>query len=71
MAHWYIFQIEEHIDPLWSEWLNNLTIEHGNDGTTTLQGQIEDSAALYGLIGKFRDLGLTLIALWREEPKEA
>lgn len=66
----YIFQIKEQIDPLWSEWLGQLTIEHDEDGTTTLQGEIEDSAALYGLIAKFRDLGLTLVALWREDRKQ-
>lgn len=70
MADWYIFQIEEQINPRWSEWLGQLTIEHDEDGITTLQGEIEDSAALYGLIAKFRDLGLTLVALWREDRKQ-
>ena len=33
------------------------------DGATILEGPPLDQAALYGLIGKVRDLGLTLLAV--------
>lgn len=33
------------------------------EGCTLLEGALPDQAALYGLIGKVRDLGLTLISL--------
>jgi hypothetical protein len=38
---------------------------HDADGCTTISGRIADQAALYGLIGKARNLGLTLIAVQR------
>jgi len=40
-----------------------MTISHTADGSTLLEGPVVDQAALYGLIRKLRDLGLTLIAV--------
>jgi len=40
-----------------------MTIRHTADGSTLLEGVVVDQAALYGLIRKLRDLGLTLIAV--------
>jgi hypothetical protein len=34
-----------------------------SDGTTVLRGSVIDQAALHGLLGKVRDLGLPLIAV--------
>jgi hypothetical protein len=39
-----------------------LTVEHV-DGHTALVGELADSSALYGLIERFRDLGLELVGL--------
>ena len=36
---------------------------HAPDGATTLEGSIRDQSALYGLIDKARDLGLTLVCV--------
>ena len=52
-------QIDEH----WSEWFDELEIEHTDQGETILTGDVADQAALYGLIAKLRDLGLPLIAV--------
>ncbi len=41
--------------------LGSITQQPG--GTTTLSGLVVDQAALYGLIIKLRDMGLTLLAL--------
>jgi len=59
------FQIHlrEHLDPGWSTWFDGMRIEHHPDGTTSLIGPVADQAALYGLIGKARDLGLCLLAV--------
>lgn len=51
------------IDSQWSEWLNDLTITHTDQGETVLAGPIADQAALYGLITKLRDLGLPLLSV--------
>jgi len=59
----YLFHIRGHIDPQWSDWLDGLTIEHRDDGTSQLLGEVPDQAALHGLIGRLRDIGADLIAV--------
>ncbi len=51
------------LDDDWSAWFDGLTITHDTAGDTLLEGAIRDQTALYGLIAKARDLGLTLIAV--------
>ncbi|WP_223164154.1 hypothetical protein [Nocardioides mesophilus] len=58
----YIFEVQGHLDEHWADWLG-LTIDHTQDGTTTLTGVVPDQAALHGVLEKLRDLGVTLIAL--------
>jgi hypothetical protein len=53
-------RVKGQIDERWSEWLDGLTIRHGEADETVLTGPVEDQAALYGLIAKLRDLGLSL-----------
>ncbi len=53
--------VKGHLDIDWSEWFEGLTIAHNDDGETMLSGQIRDQAALYGLIAKVRDMGLSLV----------
>jgi hypothetical protein len=65
MPDYYQIRVEAHIDLDWSAWFDQLTITHDADGCTTIAGMLADQAALYGLIGKARNLGLTLIAVQR------
>lgn len=51
------------LDDSWSDWFDGLTITHDAAGDTILEGAVRDQTALYGLIGKVRDLGLSLIAV--------
>ena len=76
---WYRIRVNGYLDLSWSPWFGDLTITHDTDGATTLYGPVVDQAALYGLIGKARDLGLTLLAVTvcdpgggenREEPRD-
>lgn len=57
-------QVEIHIigqiDEQWSDWFEGLKITHPNCNATVLTGQLRDQAALYGLIARLRDLGLSL-----------
>src|SRR5262249_17022887 len=62
MPTFYRIQIKELLDGHWAGWFEGMTITHAADGTTTLEGWFVDQAALYGLISKVRDLGLTLLA---------
>ncbi|HEX8033050.1 MAG TPA: hypothetical protein VF510_04350 [Ktedonobacterales bacterium] len=59
----YVIRVKGHLDPFWQAWFENLSITHEEDGTTLLSGPIEDQAALYGVLFKMRDLGLTLLSL--------
>ncbi len=63
MALYYHIMVGEHLDASWSSWFDGLTISHAPDRATTLAGSIRDQTALYGLIARARDLGLTLIAV--------
>ncbi len=59
----YVIRVKGHLDTSWQAWFDNLSITHKSDGTTLLSGPIRDQAALYGLLFKMRDLGLTLLSL--------
>ncbi len=62
-ADHYELRIDGHLDERWSTWFDGLTITHDTDGTSTLAGAVRDQSALYGLIDKARDLGLTLVSV--------
>ena len=59
----YQIKIDGHLRPQWTEWFEGLTITLETDGATLLTGPVIDQAALYGLLKKVRDTGLTLIAV--------
>lgn len=64
----YIIRVKGHLDPFWQDWFDNLSITHEKDGTTLLSGSLKDQAALYGILIKTRDLGLTLLSLESRPP---
>src|SRR6476661_3878921 len=61
----YCIRIRYHLDPSWSVWFSDLAIMRAADGTTTLTGPVVDQAELYGLLGRLRDLGATLLSVER------
>ena len=61
----YEIRLKGHLEPRWADWFDGLTLTHESDGTTVLSGSVVDQAALHGLLGKVRDLGLPLIAVNR------
>jgi hypothetical protein len=56
-------RVEGCLDEHWSEWFDGLTIEHSGEDETVLTGPVPDQSALYGLIAKLRDLGVSLRSL--------
>ena len=52
-------RVEGHLDPTWAEWLDGFNLAHTGQDETILTGEVQDQAALYGLIAKLRDLGLS------------
>ena len=53
------------LDPRWSVWFDGMAIVHDARETTLLTGLV-DQAALYGIIARLRDLGLTLLSISRD-----
>jgi hypothetical protein len=65
MVDTYRFRVRGHLDDRWSDWLGGLAIQRQEDGTTVLVGPVVDQAALYGVIIRIRDLGLSLLSVNR------
>jgi hypothetical protein len=64
----YEIRLKGHLDGRWAAWFEGLSLAHASDGTTVIRGLVVDLAALHGLLGKVRDLGLPLIAVSRVDP---
>jgi hypothetical protein len=62
----YQIQVRGHLDPSWQHWFDGLQIIHKEQGITLLSGSLDDQAALYGILLKIRNLGLTLLSLESE-----
>jgi hypothetical protein len=65
----YEIRLKGHLEPRWADWFDGLTLTQERDGTTVLRGSVVDQAALHGVLGKVRDLGLPLIAVNRRRDK--
>lgn len=61
----YTIHLKEKVDASWSAWFDGLSITPLPNDETLLSGSIIDQAALHGLLNKVRDLGLTLLAVYR------
>ena len=60
----YIIRVREQLIPeQWETWFSGLTLEILPNGGMQLSGPVPDQAALYGILNRIRDLGLTLIYL--------
>lgn len=58
--------VSGHLDSHWSEWFEGLDIRHLPDGNTELAGAVVDQAALFGLLNRAQNLGLTLLSILME-----
>jgi hypothetical protein len=56
-------RVKGEMDKHWSQWFQGFEVSDGVAGETIIRGEAQDQAALYGLIAKLRDLGITLIAV--------
>lgn len=68
---WYEIRVRGQLDGRWSDWFDGLAIVDGAQGEAILTGPVADQAALHGLLGKIRDMGLPLIAVNRVEDDRA
>lgn len=67
----YEIKVEGHLSHQWTDWFGGLTITCEDNGDTLITGPVIDQAALYGLLKKVRDLGMTLISVNRVRRAEA
>ncbi len=56
-----IIIVEGHLDCDWADWFDGLVITHLSNGTSQLHGTLPDQSALYGVLLKLRDLGISLL----------
>jgi hypothetical protein len=64
-SDYYQIRVRGALAPLWSTWFDGFSITIDTNGDTILAGPVADQAALYGLISRARDLGLTLLSVRR------
>jgi hypothetical protein len=58
------------LDDRWADWFGGLQVS--SDGTqTVIAGVLPDQPALYGLLAKVRDLGLSLISVRQLDADDA
>ena len=51
------------LGPVSEALFDDLALADGGDGTTVLEGEVLDQAALHGILDRIRDLGLSLLAV--------
>lgn len=61
----YDILVEGHLGTAVAAHFPEFTLTRQADGATALSGALPDQAALYGVLARIRDLGLTLISVNR------
>jgi hypothetical protein len=68
----YRITLRGRLDDSWADWFGGMTVRSLKDedgvSVTHLTGAVTDQAALHGLLGRVRDLGLTLLRVECLEP---
>jgi hypothetical protein len=67
MTERYEIRLQGHLGSRWAGRFEPMTLTRLADGSTRLEGPIVDQAALHGLLGALRDLGLPLISVHRSQ----
>ena len=49
------------LDEHWTEWFEEFEISYTEASETLLTGNVQDQPALYGILARLRDLGLSLL----------
>ncbi len=66
----YQIRVKANLDLKWSDWFDGFTITSLGNSETSLTGLVADQAALHGLLGKIRDLGLPILLVKRIESED-
>ena len=70
MSRQYEIVIHGHLTAQWADVFEGMEITCLPEGNTCIYGRLPDQSALYGLLMRLRDLGVTLISVNVVEPKE-
>jgi hypothetical protein len=65
----YQIRVGGQLDPQWADWFGDMTIVYEAYDETVLTGPLTDQAALFGILTRVRDLGLTLLAVNRTDSR--
>jgi len=63
----YAIVVKGHLDLAWRDWFDDLILVYTEDGNTRLSGIVADQAALYGILKRVNNLGITLISVNRQQ----
>jgi len=66
----YEIRIQDHLDVIWSEWFDSLSLDWTASGVTISSGRIPDQAALLGILNRLYRLNLTLLSVIKIDPGE-
>jgi hypothetical protein len=59
----YQIRVRGHLDVTLGSWFEGFIIANQEDGDALVTGPIQDQAALYGILNRIANLGLTLISV--------
>lgn len=60
-AEYYEIRVRGQLDSHWNVWFEGLKVTPLENGNTLIAGQVQDQAALHGILAKIRDLDLHLL----------
>ncbi len=66
----YEITIRGHLTSQWAAVFDGMQVTCQEDGNTCITGYLPDQSAMYGLLMRLRDFGLTLIAIRRLEEEK-
>lgn len=65
----YQIIVDGHLEATWQDWFEGMTITNQENGDALISGHLPDQAALYGILNRISNLGLTLISV-NSNPEE-
>ena len=70
----YEIRLQGRLREAWSDWFGGMSVTIAEDANglpvTVLKGEVEDQAALHGLLARIRDLGLPLLLVQLMPPRK-